>query len=159
MNFLYIKYLFQATNQHGVHSPFVYSLVTKALYKKQKTTEHSLLSEWKKEYSFSFRKQKIINKALNYFNDETYKVNHDNAFRSKKTIYFNLKEKNTREILEKANSYSFFIIDNIGASNALKNQWEAVRCAPIFSISIDFFNIGFLFVRKEQVKEDFKIRI
>lgn len=31
----YIKFIFTSTNQHGVHSPFVYSLLTKCLYKKE----------------------------------------------------------------------------------------------------------------------------
>lgn len=32
----YIKFLFKSSNQHGVHSPFVYFLVTKCFYKKTK---------------------------------------------------------------------------------------------------------------------------
>nr|WP_205677178.1 hypothetical protein [Antarcticibacterium arcticum] len=32
----YIKFLFRSTNQHGVHSPFVYNLLTKCLYTKEK---------------------------------------------------------------------------------------------------------------------------
>ncbi|MFO7719706.1 MAG: class I SAM-dependent methyltransferase [Gillisia sp.] len=31
----YIKFLLKSTNQHGVHSPFVYNLLTKCLYKKE----------------------------------------------------------------------------------------------------------------------------
>lgn len=30
----YLRFWFSATNQHGVHSPFVYNFVTKCLYKK-----------------------------------------------------------------------------------------------------------------------------
>lgn len=32
--FSYLKFLWQSTNQHGVHSPFVFDFVTKGLYKK-----------------------------------------------------------------------------------------------------------------------------
>ncbi|MEZ7917698.1 MAG: class I SAM-dependent methyltransferase, partial [Patiriisocius sp.] len=28
----YIKFLLKSTNEHGVHSPFVYSLLTKCIY-------------------------------------------------------------------------------------------------------------------------------
>lgn len=39
----YIKFLVKSTNQHGVHSPFVYNLLTKCIYKKQ-TTPPALLA-------------------------------------------------------------------------------------------------------------------
>ena len=32
----YIKFILKSTNQHGVHSPFVFNYVTKCLYSKQK---------------------------------------------------------------------------------------------------------------------------
>ncbi|GGD02304.1 O-methyltransferase [Hyunsoonleella pacifica] len=36
----YIKFLLKSTNQHGVHSPFVYDLVTKCFYDKTKYFEY-----------------------------------------------------------------------------------------------------------------------
>ena len=31
----YLKFLIRSTNQHGVHSPFVYNFITRCLYNKQ----------------------------------------------------------------------------------------------------------------------------
>ncbi len=42
----YIKYLLKATNQHGVHSPFVYDLVTKCFYDKTKYPEYYKIKDF-----------------------------------------------------------------------------------------------------------------
>lgn len=44
----YLKFLKNSTNQHGVHSPFVYSLVTKCFYDKKKYAEYEILKEYRK---------------------------------------------------------------------------------------------------------------
>ena len=43
----YIKFLFKSTNQHGVHSPFVYDLVTKCFYDRTKYDVYSRLLEYR----------------------------------------------------------------------------------------------------------------
>jgi len=35
ISIIYLKFLLKSTNQHGVHSPFVYDITTKCFYKKQ----------------------------------------------------------------------------------------------------------------------------
>ena len=52
----YLKFITKSSNQHGVHSPFVYSLVTKCFYKK--TDDRSLKSFSK------IKQQLIINKTF-----------------------------------------------------------------------------------------------
>lgn len=52
----YLKFITKSSNQHGVHSPFVYNLVTKCFYKK--TDDRSL-----KSFS-QIRQQVIINKTF-----------------------------------------------------------------------------------------------
>jgi len=39
----YLNFLLKSTNQHGVHSPFVYDFVTKCLYDKKTYSEYKLL--------------------------------------------------------------------------------------------------------------------
>jgi predicted O-methyltransferase YrrM len=44
----YLKFLKNSSNQHGVHSPFVYSLITKCFYDKKKYAEYSILKQYRK---------------------------------------------------------------------------------------------------------------
>jgi len=44
----YIKFLFSSTNQHGVHSPFVYNFVTKCLYDRKKYSAYVELNNYRK---------------------------------------------------------------------------------------------------------------
>ena len=43
----YIKFLFKSTNQHGVHSPFVYNLVTKCFYDKTTYEAYTKLENYR----------------------------------------------------------------------------------------------------------------
>lgn len=43
----YFKFLKTASNQHGVHSPFVYSFVTKCLYDKNRYSDYALLKNYR----------------------------------------------------------------------------------------------------------------
>jgi predicted O-methyltransferase YrrM len=44
----YLKFLWQSTNEHGVHSPFVFKLVTQCLYDKKHYSEYARLKEHRK---------------------------------------------------------------------------------------------------------------
>jgi len=43
----YIKFLWNSKNEHGVHSPFVFDLVTKCFYDTQKHPEYTLLKNYR----------------------------------------------------------------------------------------------------------------
>lgn len=44
----YLKFLYNSKNEHGVHSPFVFDLVTKCFYDKTKYPEYSILKYYRK---------------------------------------------------------------------------------------------------------------
>jgi predicted O-methyltransferase YrrM len=44
----YLNFLWNSKNQHGVHSPFVFDLVTKCFYDKQQYPEYSTLKSYRK---------------------------------------------------------------------------------------------------------------
>ena len=55
----YLKFLFTSTNQHGVHSPFVYDLVTQCLYDQKKHDAYSTLKAYRKALSSNTKKISI----------------------------------------------------------------------------------------------------
>ena len=46
----YLKFLWNSKNEHGVHSPFVFSLLTKCFYDKKSKPEYSTLNNYRKSF-------------------------------------------------------------------------------------------------------------
>ncbi len=43
----YANFLWKSKNEHGIHSPFVFDLVTKCFYDKQNYPEYSILKDYR----------------------------------------------------------------------------------------------------------------
>ncbi|MEL4307796.1 hypothetical protein [Joostella sp. CR20] len=154
----YIQYLFKSTNQHGVHSPFVYQLITKAIYNRKLRSVSKLYKTWQQHVSFSARIQKIINRALYFLNENTFSTVHENRFTTTKTVYFSAEKNSFQDIMNCTDASTFFIIDNLQESKKAQLLWQKLKTDETFTISIDFYDIGFLFIKSGQAKEDFCIR-
>ena len=81
----FASFFWNSTNQHGVHSPFVYNLVTKCFYDKKRHTEYSIL---KKKYTInktatsvktSLKCLKLVHRMVAYFQPTTIYISADTA--------------------------------------------------------------------------------
>ncbi|SDQ58630.1 hypothetical protein [Flagellimonas zhangzhouensis] len=159
----YLKFLFKSTNEHGVHSPFVFNYVTKCLYSKKKLNRDKGINALLKSISY-----------FNIKNVESIELQNINELIQKQfpTIQFgtapfdliivdNLEVSTLENQISegKLHNDSMIWINSIYANKETLVQWEAIINSPLISVSINMHHCGVLFFRKEQVKEHFTIRI
>jgi predicted O-methyltransferase YrrM len=250
----YIQFLFTSTNQHGVHSPFVYDLVTKCFYDNVEHPDYDAIKRYRasllknkstikitdfgsgsrvfksnerriraiaKNSGTPLNRAQLLYRVVHYFKPEhTLELgtslgiatqamalgNPNNsivslegcpnsaAFTTEQLYEAHIKNVRIKtgefEIILpklKANSYdliffdgnhskeatlhyfnmlidkthndSVFIFDDIHWSKGMLDAWEQIKSHPKVSVTIDTFFWGFIFFRKEQVKENFKLRL
>ncbi len=55
----YLNFLWNSKNEHGVHSPFVFDLITKCFYDKEKYPEYSILKNYRKSLLENYETIKV----------------------------------------------------------------------------------------------------
>lgn len=60
--------------------------------------------------------------------------------------------------LPKVHEGSLLIFDDIYWSQGMKEAWEEIKAHPSVTVTVDLFYIGLVFFKKDQAKEDFRIR-
>ncbi|WP_298155629.1 class I SAM-dependent methyltransferase [Flavobacterium sp.] len=252
----YMRFLWESKNEHGVHSPFVFSLVTKCFYDRNKLAEYALLERFRNSLRrnqefievtdfgagskvFKSNKRKVskiaetagispkraalllrvvkyiepadvlevgtslglgtsalslgnpaaaittlegcpetarvakqqfevfglknINAVVTDF--ETYLNEIPRHGRTYQLIYFDGNHtKNAtlsyfESLLHTAANDSVWIFDDIHWSADMEAAWEAIKKHPEVTVTIDTFQWGFVFFRREQQKEHFVIRV
>ena len=179
----YIKFLWNSKNEHGVHSPFVFDLVTKCFYNKTKHPEYSLLKSNSKRVRLLVRivryfepktileignptelDTKIFSSEIISFEDfEKNKLSNNNS--TFDLVYFNQNESQKATIeyfnllLPTITNNVVWIINDIHKSNENGNTWEIIKNHPKIKVTIDAFHFGMVFFRAEQEKEHFVIRV
>jgi len=251
----YLKFLWNSKNEHAVHSPFVFNLLTKCFYDKKRKPEYRILENYRKSLlrnknfievtdfgagskvfnsnrrqiskiakmaGISPKRAELLFRVTNYFQPETIleigtslglatsalalgspnsKVitiegcpntaniakNQLDEFDCKNVenvisefeaflisenlqdsiynlIYFdgNHSKKATLAyfeiLLPTINNDSVWIFDDIHWSQEMEEAWEIIKNHPKVKVTIDTFQWGFVFFRREQEKEHFIIR-
>ena len=183
---LYFVFLWRSTNQHGIHSPFVFALVTKCFYAKKIYNTYSKFDT----KTTDLKKAKFLCRFVNYCNFNTiyhsefisknFKIalssNLDSVlktysekipkitnFEQKLLIYVKSLPLDNREefqqFMERCSNDSIILIEDIRLSSTQFEYWKQLKSNPLVRVSIDTYWFGILCFRKEQNKEHFTIRL
>ena len=63
-----------------------------------------------------------------------------------------------KQLLSKSHNDTIMIFDDIHWSSGMEEAWEEVKASKDVSITIDLFHLGIVFLRKEQVKQNFVLK-
>ncbi|GMN08515.1 hypothetical protein MTsPCn5_39050 [Croceitalea sp. MTPC5] len=159
----YLLFLLKSTNHHGVHSPFVFEFVTKCLYNGSNKSGFKTLNVLLKSVGY-FKPENIEIRANTKFEailQEEYPKLVFNRFPLDFIYLQNPDITYMTEILsgDKVHNESMILIANIHKNAQNLRNWRSIAQENNFRVSIDMFYCGALFVRQEQVKEHFTIRI
>ena len=156
----YICYYLTATNKHGVHSPFVFQLLTEVIQtkrfyyngnKKNSALISRLLSH--------FKPKKIVEIGSHFLYEKS--IIYHQSFQNIKSdlIDFIYIQKSTTDTLKKALKYmhndSVLVLNNI---HQTKEEWKFLLNHSKVNVSINLFYIGLVFLRDQQEEQHFTIR-
>lgn len=161
MHLDYLKYLYRSTNEHGVHSPFVFSMLTKGLYNKDK--------KWRGKS----KKQNFIPRIVDYFQPkniwlygtqsvelplELLKQTNPSDFIliEKDCDYSKIK---IQDIINTMHNNSVLLINRTSKNVSVENLWQNIVVDNQFTVTIDFYYFGLAFIRNEQLKQHFVLRM
>ena len=159
----HLKFLLNSTNQHGVHSPFVYNYVTKCLYAKPKyhdvKTNDVLLKSIRyfkaKNIALTSKQKNIENTIVTEFRS----IKFDN--KPYDLIYMDISdfEGEFPLLSNKIHNDTVLLLNQIYKNKESINLWKTIKKRKEVTLTIDMFYCAAVFFRQEQVEEHFKIRI
>nr|WP_314558943.1 hypothetical protein [uncultured Capnocytophaga sp.] len=169
----YLQFLLKSTNQHGVHSPFVYLFVTQCLYNKQLATKKELIAPTP---TLSTKQQLLLLKIIRYFSIKT--IFTDDPTLSKlippkdhctltphltttplpQLLFINHPTQQATTYLNYMHNDSILIINNIHQEGTNKKLWQQLISSSKVTAHISVYHQGYIFIRKEQPKQAFFIR-
>lgn len=158
----YFLFLLHSTNQHGVHSPFIFKLVTECFYKKMNVKSVHL--PFYMEKNTTSKQKKLLRKINAYFSPKNKKyvptaLKEENSFCKYDFIIFETPNlKLFKKQLFYAHNNTVFIVKNVYQSSDSLKKWKEILNSTQAVVTIDIYYLGLIFIRKEQLKQHFCIR-
>lgn len=157
----YLKFLLKSTNEHGVHSPFIFNYLTKCLYKKPRKSKSKTLD--------------ILIKSINYFGFDNINITGNASYKKELQEHFSnlnfdspiidilfLETSRNLETVFSEHEFhndSLIVFNEIHRSKSEFVSWSNFIKFEKITVSIDLYYCGLIFIRKEQRKEHFFIQI
>ncbi len=145
----HIKFWCTARTAHGIHSPFVYTMVTKCLRNPNVFIQTKFYTE-----SIPKKYNKLLNRILSFYDIKRVSTNYQHNFDALITQNF----QNSDEIIQKLENNQFWFILNIRKDSITLKKWEKLIQHTDIELTIDLFIIGIVLKREEQAKENFQLK-
>lgn len=153
----FIDFLFHFVNsnsRHGTHSPFVYNLADKAIYRKVPAPDTPIHFP----ADICPRCRPVLTRILNELN--IFRMTESLSAASFQTAVFAAAEeiKEGAIVVEMLRHVPLVVIQDIYRSAETKQNWKKVQAEPDVTITIDLFYFGLAFKKEGQYKENFCLR-
>lgn len=183
----YLQFLWKSQNAHGVHSPFVYNIVSKCFYSKELKLSRKDYKEL--ETVKGYNETELLCRIVYFFRPEKLLAFGDGSDVLKETMRKAGEQRNRKvwfftpnapipgtidmgciadansedilnyfnQILPHTNNNTVCIIENPHQSTETENAWQSIKEHPKVTVTIDAFYYGLVFFRKEQYQQHFII--
>lgn len=139
-----IWHYLDSNSRHGTHSPFVYKLADQLIYRK----EGALNSNGEPMENYEL----LIQEIKNYLAVDMPLAN------SAQILDIKDMKLDLEGVIELQKTNDIVFLKHIYTNRNTKEFWEKIKANSNIIVTIDLFYFGILINRKEQPKENFKLR-
>lgn len=147
-----IWHFFVSNSRHGTHSPFVYGLASRVIYHVSRVQPHTVAvpSDFEPKY------KSLLLAILTYMEVQELAYFREDAHAD--ALFADWRSLPTDTIIEAVRKGKIIVVDEPFQTRETKRIWQQLVQNPDVVISINLFHFGLLMYRKEQRKENFRLR-